>query len=107
MMRRGIVPQYLTFQRLNAELKKRGMTEVAQKLCNLMSSIPHSTNLPNTYSKDNDDARARRNSIIQKAQAFSDMLKNCNDPREIQQYKCSSENDVSSANRLIEDIERR
>ncbi|XP_057721062.1 pentatricopeptide repeat-containing protein At5g11310, mitochondrial-like [Arachis stenosperma] len=107
MIRRGIVPQYLTFQRLNAELKKQGMTEVAQKLCNLMSSIPHSTSLPNTYSEDNNDARARRNSIIQKAQAFSDMLKNCNDPRELEKYKCSFENDVSSANGLIEDIERK
>ncbi|MED6164874.1 hypothetical protein PIB30_094289 [Stylosanthes scabra] len=106
MIRRGIVPQYLTFQRLNAELKKQGLTEVAQKLCNLMSSVPHSTNLPNTYSEDNDDARARRKSIIEKAKAFSDMLKNYKDPRELAKYKCSSENDVSSANSLIEDIER-
>ncbi|KAK7293613.1 hypothetical protein RJT34_16483 [Clitoria ternatea] len=107
MIRRGIVPQYLTFQRMNAELKRRGMTEIAQKLCKLMSSVPHSTNLPNTYGEDRDDAYARRNSIIQKAKAFSDMLKDCKDPSELDKYRSSSENAVSRANCLIEDIKRK
>lgn len=107
MIRRGIVPQYITFQKMNVELKRRGMTEMAQKLCSLMSSVPHSTNLPNTYGEDRDDAHARRKSIIQKAQAFSDLLKDCKDPRELDKYRSSSEDAVSSANCLIEDIKKK
>ncbi|PNY03993.1 pentatricopeptide repeat-containing protein mitochondrial-like [Trifolium pratense] len=59
MIRRGLIPQYLTFQKLNVELMKQGMTEMAQKLCQLMSSVPHSTNLPSTYGEVRDDANAR------------------------------------------------
>ncbi|XP_045821989.1 pentatricopeptide repeat-containing protein At5g11310, mitochondrial [Trifolium pratense] len=94
MIRRGLIPQYLTFQKLNVELKKQGMTEMAQKLCQLMSSVPHSTNLPNTYGEVRDDAHARRKSIIQKAKAVSDLLK---DPKELDKFRSSSENAVSSA----------
>ncbi|TKY58180.1 Pentatricopeptide repeat-containing protein mitochondrial [Spatholobus suberectus] len=103
MIRRGIVPQYLTFQRMKAELKRQGMTEMAQKLCKLMSSVPYSSNLPNTYGEDRDDAHARRKSIIQKAKAFSDMLKDCKDPSELRKYRSSSEKAVSNANCLLED----
>lgn len=103
MIRRGIVPQYLTFQRLNTELKRQGMTEMAKTLCKLMSSVPHSTNLPNTYGEDRNEAHARRKSIIEKAKAFSDMLKNCEDPSELGKCRSSSENAVASANCLIED----
>lgn len=104
MIRRGIVPQYLTFQRMKAELKRQGMTEMAQKLCKLMSSVPYSTNLPDTYSEDRDDAHGRRKSIIKKAKAFSDMLKDCKDPSELRnKYRSSSEKAVSNANCLIED----
>ena len=35
-IRRGMAPQYLTFQRMNDELKKRGMTEIASKLHYMM-----------------------------------------------------------------------
>lgn len=104
MIRRGIVPQYLTFQKLNVELKKQGMTEMSQKLCHLMSNVPHSTNLPNTYGEVRDNAHAHRKSIIQKAQAVSDLLK---DPKELDKFRSSSENDVSIANCLIEDIKKR
>ncbi|XP_058724831.1 pentatricopeptide repeat-containing protein At5g11310, mitochondrial [Vicia villosa] len=104
MVRRGIVPQYLTFQKLNIELKKQGMTEMARKLCHLMSSVPHSSNLPNTYGEVRDDAHARRKSIIQKAKAFSDLLK---DPKEVDKLRSSSKDAVSSANCLIEDIEKK
>ncbi|KAK7384755.1 hypothetical protein VNO78_30456 [Psophocarpus tetragonolobus] len=107
MIRRGIVPQYLTFQRMKAELKKRGMTEMAQKLCKLMSSVPYSANLPNTYVEDRENAYARRKSIIQKAKAFSDMLKDCKDPSEVRKSRSSSDNAVSSTNCVMEDIERK
>ncbi|KAF7830234.1 pentatricopeptide repeat-containing protein [Senna tora] len=107
MIRRGIVPQYLTFQRMNGELKKQGMIEMARKLCSLMSSVPHPTNLPNTYVEDIDGAHARRQSIMRKAKVFSDMLKNCKDPIELAKYRSSSENAVLSANCLIENIKKR
>ncbi|KAL5559240.1 hypothetical protein UlMin_035451 [Ulmus minor] len=107
MIRRGIVPQYLTFQRMNDELRKRGMTVIAKKLRDLMSSVPHSTSLPNTYSIDGDSSRARRSSIMRKAEAMSTMLKTCKDPRELVKYRSPSENAVSVANRLIEDIRKK
>ena len=107
MIRRGIVPQYLTFQRMNDELKKRGMLEMARKLCDLMSSVPHSTRLPNTYNRDGEASRARRSSIVRKAEAMSDMLKACKDPRELVKYRGRSENAVVVANRLIEDIKKK
>ncbi|XP_054797175.1 pentatricopeptide repeat-containing protein At5g11310, mitochondrial [Prosopis cineraria] len=107
MIRRGIVPQYLTFQRMNNALKKRGMIEMARKLCSLMSSVPHSTNLPNSYVEDIDEAHARRQSIMQKAKAFSDMLKNIKDPRELAQCGSSSENAVCSAECLMDNIKKR
>ncbi|GMN45224.1 hypothetical protein TIFTF001_014426 [Ficus carica] len=107
MIRRGIVPQYLTYQRMNDELKKQGMTEMVWRLSDLMSSVPHSTRLPNTYNRDGDASRARRNSIIRKAEAMSEMLKSCTDPRELVRYRGSFENAVSLANRLIDDIQKK
>nr|POF08426.1 pentatricopeptide repeat-containing protein, mitochondrial [Quercus suber] len=107
MIRRGIVPQYLTFQRMNDALKKEGMIEMAQKLRGMMSSVPHSMKLPNTYSRDGDASRARRTSIMRKAEAMSDLLKTCKDPRELVKCRNSSENVVSIANLLIEDIKKK
>ncbi|XP_002516618.2 pentatricopeptide repeat-containing protein At5g11310, mitochondrial [Ricinus communis] len=108
MIQKGIVPQYLTFQRLNDELRKRGMVERARKLSDMMSSVPHSTNLPNTYSVEGDALRrARRSSILQKAEAMSKILKTCNDPRELVKLKSSSQNPITSAIQLIENIRKR
>ncbi|KAJ9183434.1 hypothetical protein P3X46_007287 [Hevea brasiliensis] len=108
MLRRGIVPQYLTFHRLNDELRKQGMVEMAQKLSNMISSVPHSTNLPNTYSVEGDASwRARRTSILRKAEAMSEILKTCTNPRELVKRRSRPENLVSVANRLIEDIRER
>ncbi|KAM5566290.1 pentatricopeptide repeat-containing protein [Rosa sericea] len=104
MIRRGLVPQYLTFQNMNDELRKQGMTEMARKLCALMSSVPHSTKLPNTYVKDRDESHARRKSIIQKAEAMSNVLKTCSDPRELVKHRSSPETVESRANQLIENI---
>ncbi|KAJ0089624.1 hypothetical protein Patl1_12825 [Pistacia atlantica] len=111
MIRRGTIPQYLTFQRMNDEFKKRGMSDMVQKLCNLMSSVPHSTELPDTYSEDRNASRAaslaRRTSIMRRAEAMSDILKTCKDPREIVKHRSSLETAVSSANRLIGDMKER
>lgn len=104
MIRRGLVPQYLTFQSMNDELRKQGMIEMARKLCAMMSSVPHSRKLPNTYVKDRDESHARRKSIIQKAEAMSNVLKTCSDPRELVKCRSSPETVVSTANQLIEDI---
>lgn len=107
MIRRGIIPQYLTFQRMNNELKKQGMTEMAQKLRDMMSSVPHSMKLPNTYGGEGDSSRAMKTSIMQKAEAMSDLLKTCTDPRVLVKCRNSSKNVVSSADRLIEEIEKK
>lgn len=107
MIRRGIVPQYLTFQRMNSELKKHGMNEIAQKLRDLMSSVPHSRKLPNTYGGEEDPSRARRTSIMRKAEAMSYLLKTCADPRELVKCRNWSKNVISSASQLIEEIKEK
>ncbi|TYI14154.1 hypothetical protein ES332_A08G105800v1 [Gossypium tomentosum] len=103
MIQRGLAPQYLTFQRMNDELKKRGMTKMASKLCGFMSSIHSSKKLPNTYGGDEDSSQARRTSIRQ----LSDMLKTCNGPRELVKHRFLSEDAVSRAGQLIEIIKKR
>ncbi|GMI97601.1 suppressor of the ABAR overexpressor 1 [Hibiscus trionum] len=107
MIQRGMAPRYLTFQRMNDELKKSGMTEMARKVCDMMSSIRSSKRLVDTYVGDEDSSRARRKSIIQKAEAMSDILKTCKNPRELVKHRTLSENAVSRAGRLIEVIKKR
>ncbi|CAI0414856.1 unnamed protein product [Linum tenue] len=108
MLRKGLVPQFLTFKRLHNELSKRGMNKMAQKLRTMMSSVPHSTELPNTYDGDGDSSRyARRKSILHKAEAMSEILKTCNDPRELVKGRGPSPNPLSSARQLTMDIKRR
>ncbi|XP_077221479.1 pentatricopeptide repeat (PPR) superfamily protein [Tasmannia lanceolata] len=104
MINRGVVPQYLTYKRLLEELRKSGMLEMARKLSCLMDAIPHSTKLPNTFS---DRPPELRSSIMRKAEVMSDILKTCRNPRELIKQRGSSGNAVASANRLIEDIQRR
>ncbi|XP_022729483.1 pentatricopeptide repeat-containing protein At5g11310, mitochondrial [Durio zibethinus] len=107
MIRRGLAPQYLTFQRMNDELRKRGMTKLASKLCDMMSSVRSSKKLPNTYGGDEDSSRGRRTSIMRKAEAMSDILKTCNDPRELVKHRNLSDRAVSRAGQLIEIIKKR
>lgn len=107
MIRRGIVPQYLTFQRLGDKFKKHGLTDMAEKLRNLMSSVPHSTNLPNTYNEDRDASHVKRMSIISKAEAMCDLLKMSKNPKEPVKHRSSVEDAVSCANQLIEDIKKK
>ncbi|CAN0877674.1 Pentatricopeptide repeat-containing protein At5g11310, mitochondrial [Linum grandiflorum] len=110
MLSKGLVPQYLTFKRLDEELSKRGMVKMSRELRAMMSSVPHSTNLPENYDPEKDALRfKRRKSILQKAEAMSEMLKTCNDPRELVKVRGLSRrnNPVSSADRLILDIKER
>ena len=57
---------------MNDALKKEGMIEMAHIRRGMMSSVPHSMKLPNTYSRDRD---ARTTSIMRKAKGMSDLLK--------------------------------
>ncbi|KAJ4958887.1 hypothetical protein NE237_025998 [Protea cynaroides] len=106
MLRRGIVPQYLTYRKLTDGLRKLGMSEKARKLSDLRASLPHSMKLPDTY-KEGDTSRGLRSSIMRKAQAMSDILKTCRDPKELNKLRDPSQNAVASANRLVENIKRR
>ncbi|KAL5703979.1 hypothetical protein ACHQM5_022464 [Ranunculus cassubicifolius] len=107
MIRRGIIPQYLTYRKLTEELKKSGMFQMAQKLSSLMSSLPHSTKLPDTYREGGDGSRELRLSIMKKAQAMSDILKTSKDPKELRKMRSASQDSVATANQLVEDIRSR
>ncbi|KAM7276180.1 hypothetical protein ACFE04_018046 [Oxalis oulophora] len=107
MIRRGIVPQYLTFQKMKDEFHKRGLKDMSRKLSDMMSSVPHWGNLPNTYFGNVDRSRDRRRDIIRRAEVMSDRLKTCNDPRELVKLRKSTNDPVSVANRLIEEIGQR
>lgn len=107
MIRRGIVPQYLTYQRMCDELKKQGMTRMIRKLCDMMASVPHSMKLPNTYTRDIGSSHESKTSIIRKAEEMSDFLKTTKNPGELVKRRSSLENDVLHANRLMDDISKR
>ncbi|XP_073050944.1 uncharacterized protein [Primulina eburnea] len=83
MIRRGIIPQYLTYQRMSNELKRRGMPDKAQKLHDLMSSVPHSTKLPDTRTRQRVSSRERKTCILQKAEAMAGILKTSKDRRKL------------------------
>lgn len=87
-VRRGIIPQYITFKMIDNGLRSKGMTEMAKRLAGLMSSLPHSEKLPNTYREVVLDAPPqpggdRRKSILHRAEAMSDVLKGCRNPRKL------------------------
>ncbi|KAK2978133.1 hypothetical protein RJ640_028687 [Escallonia rubra] len=71
LIRRGIVPQYLTYEKMSDELKKQGLGKLARKLCDMMASVPHSTKLPNTYGRKEAISREREASILRKAQVMT------------------------------------
>ncbi|XP_031098319.1 pentatricopeptide repeat-containing protein At5g11310, mitochondrial [Ipomoea triloba] len=107
MIRRGIVPQYLTYQRMIDNLKKEGMNEKVKKLCDMMASLPHSKKLPNTYTEVGDSSPVRRKSIIQKAEAMSETLKTCANPRKLAKRRHQLQNAMPSANPSIDSIKSR
>lgn len=107
MIRRGLVPQYLTYEKMSTELKNQGMTKMAQKLSVMMASVPHSNNLPNTYVAQVDSSHARRISVMHKAEAISDILKTCSNPRKLAKLRNPLEDVVSSANTWIDGISKR
>jgi hypothetical protein len=73
-----------------------------------MRSVPHSTKLPGSYrEKEGDDAKAKRKLILEKAQAVSNVLKECKDPKELHKLKDDQETDVQVADRLVTSIRKR
>ncbi|CAL5016387.1 unnamed protein product [Urochloa decumbens] len=108
MFERGIVPQYITYRLLMKELKRLGLVKLVQKLTDLMRSVPHSTKLPGSYrDKEGDDAIEKKKSILQKAQAVSDVLKERKDSKKAHELKNSEETDVELADRIVANIRRR
>ncbi|KAK4388908.1 Pentatricopeptide repeat-containing protein, mitochondrial [Sesamum angolense] len=107
MFRRGIIPQHLTYRRMAEELERRGMTETAKKLHGLMKSVPHSTKLPDTYRGHRNSSHERKISIIQRAEAMSDILKTCENPRELVKHKNRPENAVLIAQKLMDSIQQK
>ncbi|KAG1346231.1 pentatricopeptide repeat-containing protein, mitochondrial [Cocos nucifera] len=108
MIKRGIVPQYITYRILVKELKRLGMLEMERKISRLMDSVRHSTKLPGTYRvKEQGETVDLRKSIMKKAQLMSDTLKISKDSKELSKLKSSTESAMESANRLITYIRRR
>ncbi|PAN38680.1 hypothetical protein PAHAL_7G189100 [Panicum hallii] len=108
MFERGIVPQYITYRMLMKELKRLGLVKLVQKLTDLMRSVPHSTKLPGSYrDKEGDDAIEKKKTILQKAQAVSDVLKERKDPKKQHELKNPEETDVQVADRIVANIRRR
>ncbi|KAL8521950.1 hypothetical protein ACS0TY_012196 [Phlomoides rotata] len=106
MFRRGIVPQHLTYRRMTDELERRGMSRTAQKLHDLMQSIPHSTKLPNTY-RGSRASYERKTYILKRAESMSELLKTCKDPKELVKNRHQPENVLVSAHKLIDHIQRK
>ncbi|CAI9094424.1 OLC1v1030164C1 [Oldenlandia corymbosa var. corymbosa] len=87
LIRRGLVPQYLTYEVMSSELRKDGKEEIAQKLYDMMSTIPHSKKLPNTFGVRRDLSHARKISIMKRAVGMSNVLKTCNNRQELLKRK--------------------
>ncbi|KAL8063468.1 hypothetical protein ABFX02_01G027700 [Erythranthe guttata] len=100
MLRKGIVPQHITYTRLSEEMEKNGRGELARKLHDLMKPVTRSTKMPDT-------CKESRSDVMERAELMSDVLKTCNDPRELVKQRYQPENDVISAQKLTENIRRK
>ncbi|KAL1532457.1 hypothetical protein AAHA92_32465 [Salvia divinorum] len=103
MLRRGIVPQHLTYQRMSEDLERRGMFKTAHKLHDLMASVPRSTKVPNTYK----GSHEWKTSVIKRAESMSQILKTRKTPSELGMNRYQPESAVLSAQRLIDHIQRK
>uniref|UniRef100_A0ACD5ZTI0 Uncharacterized protein n=1 Tax=Avena sativa TaxID=4498 RepID=A0ACD5ZTI0_AVESA len=108
MFRRGLVPQYITYRMLMKELKRLGSVELVDKLTDLMLTVQHSRKLPGSYrEKEGDDSKAKRELILEKAQAVSDVQKERKDPKELRKLKNDEETAVQVADRIVASIRKR
>ncbi|KAJ0985624.1 hypothetical protein J5N97_003980 [Dioscorea zingiberensis] len=106
MTKRGLVPQYITYHRLVKELKRLGMDELVKRVSLLMDSVPHSTKLPGSFrEREGDETVKRRKTIMKKARALSDALKDQKDPAKLKNP--TTENVLESAKKLSVDIRSR
>ncbi|KAG2300599.1 hypothetical protein Bca52824_037071 [Brassica carinata] len=106
VVRRGMIPQYITFKMIDNGLRTKGMTEMAKRLAGVMSSLPHSEKLPNTYREVVDappPGRDRRKSILHRAEAMSDVLKGCRNPRKLVKMRGSPRKTVREVEKLVDD----
>ncbi|XP_010419688.1 PREDICTED: pentatricopeptide repeat-containing protein At5g11310, mitochondrial-like [Camelina sativa] len=105
-VRRGIIPQYITFKMIDNGLRLKGMTDMAKRLSSLMSSLPHSKKLPNTYREavDGPPDKDRRKSILHRAEAMSDVLKGCRNPRKLVKMRGSHKKAVHDDENSIDDV---
>jgi hypothetical protein len=104
MFERGIMPQYITYRMLVREFKRLGLVELTQKLTDLMHSVPNSTKLPGSYrDKEGDDAIEKKKSILEKAKAVSDVLKQSKGRKKLS-LKNPEETDVEAADRILASI---
>ncbi|ESQ41085.1 hypothetical protein EUTSA_v10013015mg [Eutrema salsugineum] len=105
-VRRGIVPQYITFKMIDNGLRSKGMIDMAKRLSSVMSSLPHSKKLPNTYREvvDAPPDRDRKKSILHKAEAMSDVLKGCRNPRKLVKMRGSHQRTVGEDKKLVDDL---
>ncbi|CAH8270770.1 unnamed protein product [Arabidopsis lyrata] len=108
-VRRGIIPQYITFKMIDNGLRSKGMTDMAKRLSSLMSSLPHSKKLPNTYREavDAPPDKDRRKSILHRAEAMSDVLKGCRNPRKLVKMRGSHKKGVREDESLTDDLNER
>ncbi|CAH8281695.1 unnamed protein product [Eruca vesicaria subsp. sativa] len=109
VVRRGIIPQYITFKMIDNGLRTKGMIEMAKRLACVMSSLPHSEKLPNTYREvvDAPPGRDRRKSILHRAEAMSDVLKGCRNPRKLVKMRGFPKTAVSKDEKVVDDVNGR
>ncbi|XP_074286381.1 uncharacterized protein LOC141611690 [Silene latifolia] len=83
----GFVPKISSCQTLHTELKKKGLHELAIKVLNMVTAIPCLK--PATSAFTGVEDHERKKSIIQKAKALSNVLKERSDMKEIEKGKRS------------------
>lgn len=92
------------------ELEWLGLLKLVETLTDLMQSVPRSTKLSSSYrEKEGDDAKVTRKFklILEKAQAVSNVLKECKDLKGLHKLKNDEETDVHVADRLVANIWKR
>ncbi|XP_057521019.1 pentatricopeptide repeat-containing protein At5g11310, mitochondrial [Amaranthus tricolor] len=81
LIQRGCVPNYVSYQTLHHQLKKKGLHEMAVKIFDLVSTARSSTTLPKEFGFDT--FHERRKCIMQKARAMSNILKTDSHSKEL------------------------
>ncbi|KAK9741772.1 hypothetical protein RND81_03G127100 [Saponaria officinalis] len=83
MIERGCIPKLGSYQMLRAELKRKGLHEMAIKVSNMVTAISCSKPSSSEFVGVGDNQYQRRKSIIQKAKVMSNILKAPSDPKKM------------------------